>query len=72
MSTHINIVNLLDSIDTSDEIGKFEKEEDLATYTRATKRYYSLCKAKVNGLLKVLLRHINSPIPKEGSKHYRP
>lgn len=71
MSTHINIVDLLDSIDTNEDIKRFKREEDLAKYTRMTERYFPKYEAKENGLLNVLLRHIDSPIPEKGSRYYR-
>ncbi|KAJ7111732.1 hypothetical protein C8R44DRAFT_252444 [Mycena epipterygia] len=61
-SVHVNLVDLVDAGESGDgaSIRKFESEEDLGFYTRATRKYFPREDADLEqgGLLKFLLRHV--------------
>ncbi|KAJ5781352.1 hypothetical protein N7457_006512 [Penicillium paradoxum] len=55
---HVNIVDLLDSWNTDSTPICFESQKALATYTKASNKYFSRQLAKQDKVLKVLLRHL--------------
>ncbi|KAK7686026.1 hypothetical protein QCA50_010837 [Cerrena zonata] len=60
LSTHVNLVDLLDAHRTGRAVRIFETEEELSRYTIATRKFFPLDEAKEGGVLRYLLRHILS------------
>jgi hypothetical protein len=54
-------VNLVDLVDQPDSITLFTSEAALSEYTKLTGKVFPKENAYAGGLLKYLLRHINSP-----------
>ena len=61
LSTHVNLVDLLDTHRTGQRVKIFDTEEELSEYTCETKKFFPLDSAKQGGVLKYLLRHIFDP-----------
>ncbi|KAG8737999.1 hypothetical protein FRC12_016950 [Ceratobasidium sp. 428] len=68
-STHVNIIDLIDTSVTGDKVQHFESEWQLSEYTRNTRKYFPKKNAYAGGLLKSLLQHITSP--RNGEIHSR-
>ncbi|KDQ53377.1 hypothetical protein JAAARDRAFT_197531 [Jaapia argillacea MUCL 33604] len=60
-ATHVNIVDLIDTPNTGDRVGKFPSEFRLSEYTKATGKYFPRDNAYAGGLLRYLLRRIDNP-----------
>ncbi|KAK7685908.1 hypothetical protein QCA50_010715 [Cerrena zonata] len=58
LSTHVNLVDLLDTHRTGKQVTIFETEAELRHYTIERKRFFPLDEARQGGVLKYLLRHI--------------
>ena len=54
----MNLVDLLDTHRTGQEVRIFDTVEELSGYTCETKKFFPLDEAKEGGVLKYLLRHI--------------
>ena len=65
-STHVNLVDFIDTRITGKPIEIFETVKELRNYTRKNKKYYPKESAKESGVLKYLLRKILSYDPNEG------
>ncbi|KAJ7096979.1 hypothetical protein C8R43DRAFT_907727 [Mycena crocata] len=53
---HVNLVDLVDSHGTGVPIHKFDSREELAEYSRDTRKFFPQGQAEEGGLLKFLLR----------------
>ncbi|KDN35285.1 hypothetical protein RSAG8_11720, partial [Rhizoctonia solani AG-8 WAC10335] len=60
-STHVNIVDLVDTRVTRTPVTHFPSEHALSAYTRTTGKYFPKENAYAGGLLRYLLRHIENP-----------
>jgi hypothetical protein len=58
---YVNIVDLVDTPATQVPVIHFESEVALSRYTKATGKYFPKDNAYAGGLLKFLLRRIESP-----------
>jgi len=58
---HVNIVDLIETKRTGDEVQTFNSLDELAEYTKRTKRFFPKENAYQGGLLKELLREIINP-----------
>jgi hypothetical protein len=61
LSTHVNIVDLIDSPRTHEPIYKFASEKELSAYTIRSKKFFPRESAYAGGLLRFLLRQILNP-----------
>ncbi|KAG6371449.1 hypothetical protein JVT61DRAFT_9470 [Boletus reticuloceps] len=59
--TFINLVDLVDTKTTHEEVRLFQSERALSEYTRSTGKYFPSGNAHAGGLLRFLLRHILHP-----------
>ncbi|KIL67993.1 hypothetical protein M378DRAFT_159246 [Amanita muscaria Koide BX008] len=57
-STHVNLVDFIDTRTTGRPIKKFRTAQGLRDYTNETEKYFPLESAKESGVLKYLLRQI--------------
>ncbi|KIL63793.1 hypothetical protein M378DRAFT_1045973 [Amanita muscaria Koide BX008] len=57
-STHVNLVDFIDTRTTGQPIEIFDTEEELREYTNETHKYFPKESAKESGVLKYLLREI--------------
>ena len=60
-STHVNLVDFIDTRITGDPIKIFKTEKELRDYTRENDKYYPKQSAKESGVLRYLLRKILRP-----------
>jgi hypothetical protein len=60
-STHVNLVDFIDTRITGKPVEIFETEEELREYTIEEGKYYPKESAKESGVLRHLLRKILSP-----------
>ncbi|KAJ6576979.1 hypothetical protein DFH09DRAFT_813114, partial [Mycena vulgaris] len=58
---HVNLVDLVDSQGTGLPVEKFKSQEELAVYTKMTRKWFPQARAEDEGLLVFLLRHIGRP-----------
>jgi hypothetical protein len=68
MSTHVNLVDLVDCAKTGKPIRKFASEQELSEYTRESEKFFPAGSAYAGGILKHLLRHILNPPSNQPSK----
>jgi len=61
LSTHVNIVDLIDKPRTRKPIHKFASEVELSEYTIQSRKFFPRESAYAGGLLRFLLRHILKP-----------
>lgn len=60
-STHVNIVDLIDTINTGQRVRVFGSVQELSTYTKESAKYFPKQNAYAGGVLKFLLRDILNP-----------
>jgi hypothetical protein len=70
--THVNLIDLVDTPRTGNEVRVFGSLKKLQDYTIANKKYFPKEDAYAGGLLRFLLREINRPYEGElGQRHRR-
>ncbi|KAJ7735508.1 hypothetical protein B0H16DRAFT_1327103 [Mycena metata] len=57
-NVHINLVDLVDWAGNGAPVQKFDSLEELAAYTRMTRKFFPQGRAEESGLLVYLLRHV--------------
>jgi len=61
LSTHVNLVDLVDAPRTGQPVPVFKSEFELSDYTIDSEKFFPRANAYAGGLLRLLLRHILNP-----------